>query len=404
MPLHGLGGLERSVKDLVCHLAERGVSVTLIVPPASAGAHARVDPFDSPRIQVRHVPYVTFPGANRRGTTVLDRSTAYLLYGWRAGRLALGLARAGRIDVIHGFGASALGAAATDRPVPLVLNPQGLEEFGATGVFGSRLKRLGYTPLRWAVRRVARRATRIIATDTALEPVVRRHLRPRPGQVVTIPNGIDLVAVSGSAGPAEGALIRQRYGVQPGEFVVLSVGRLEYNKGLDVLAAALERAAAPDTTLSAVGWRWVIVGSGPYRREIEHEIRARGLDAHTLLIGRASEEDLHAWYEAASLFVHPTRYEGSSLVTLEAMAHRLAVVGTRAGGLPDKVRPGVNGWLVDPGDVDALAQAIVQAAAEPARLPEMGARSREIVAREFAWDVLVERQIALYRELLDRQV
>jgi glycosyltransferase involved in cell wall biosynthesis len=402
MPLHGMGGLERSVRDLVRHLAARGVNVTLIVPPASSRGHARTDPFDSPHIRIRHVSYVTFPGANRRGTTVLDRSTAYLLYGWRAGRLALALARDGEVDVIHGFGASLLGAAARNRPVPLVLNPQGLEEFGATAAVPSAAKRLGYAPLRWAVRRVARAADRIIATDVALESTVAGHLHPREGQMVTIPNGIDLAEVSGAAGPAEGALMRQRHGVHAGEFVLLSVGRLEFNKGLDVLASALGRASATGTTLAACGWRWIIVGTGPYRREIEREVRARGLDSHTLFAGRASEPDLHAWYEAASVFVHPTRYEGSSLVTLEAMAHRRAIIATSAGGLPDKVRPGVNGWLVEPGHPDALAKALTEAAASPARLPAMGARSREIVESEFSWAVLVERQIALYRELTGR--
>ncbi|MCK7518664.1 MAG: glycosyltransferase family 4 protein [Ignavibacteriales bacterium] len=54
--------------------------------------------------------------------------------------------------------------------------------------------------------------------------------------------------------------------------------------------------------------------------------------------GRLHDAPLHAWYEAASIFVHPTRYEGSSIVTLEAMSHRRPVVATTAGGLPDKVR------------------------------------------------------------------
>jgi glycosyltransferase involved in cell wall biosynthesis len=112
------------------------------------------------------------------------------------------------------------------------------------------------------------------------------------------------------------------------------------------------------------------------------------------------EPELHAWYEAATLFVHPTRYEGSSLVTLEAMAHRRPVIASRAGGLPDKVRPGLNGWLVEPNDVEGLAAAIAEAVANPARLAEMGARSREIVEREFAWSVLVRQQIALYEDVL----
>jgi glycosyltransferase involved in cell wall biosynthesis len=208
------------------------------------------------------------------------------------------------------------------------------------------------------------------------------------------------VEVSSAAGPAEGALMRQKHGLHAGELVLLSVGRLEHNKGFDVLAAALGRASSAGTMLSALGWRWVIVGTGPYRREIEREVRTRGVDGHTIFAGRATEADLHAWYEAASVFVHPTRYEGSSIVTLEAMAHRKAVIATRAGGLPDKVRPGLNGWLVDPGDPEALAEAVLAAAADPARLPEMGARSREIVAREFSWTVIVEQQIALYRALI----
>ena len=400
MPLHGLGGLERSVHDLVRHLALRGVAVTLIVPPATVQRDSPGDPFASPLIRIRHVPYLTFPFANRRGTSILDRSTAYLLYGWRAGRLALSFARAGEVDIIHGYGASLLGAARRHLPVPLVLNPQGLEEFGATAASPPRLKHAAYTPLRWAVRRVARRADRILATDVALEATVVRHLRPRPGQMCTIPNGIDLVAASALAMPADGLMLRQRHSLPAGETVLLSVGRLEFNKGFDLLASALARAAAAGSALSATGWTWVIVGTGPYRRELEHTVSAHGIARHVLFAGRANEADLHAWYEAASIFVHPTRYEGSSLVTLEAMAHRRPVIASRAGGLPDKVRPGLNGWLVEPNDVEGLAAAIAEAVANPARLAEMGARSREIVEREFAWSVLVRQQIALYEDVL----
>ena len=118
--------------------------------------------------------------------------------------------------------------------------------------------------------------------------------------------------------------------------------------------------------------------------------------------GRLDDRDLHAWYEAASVFVHPTRYEGSSLVTLEAMSHRKSVIATRAGGLPDKVRPGENGWLVEPDDTSALAAAIAEAAVNSTRLPRMGAASRAIVEQEFAWTSVVRRQIAIYDELLDR--
>ena len=89
---------------------------------------------------------------------MIDRSTAYPLFGLRAGRLAWELVRDGKIDLVHGLGASVLGYArrrATSR-APLVLNPQGLEEFGATNPGRARLKRAGYLPLRRAVLICAR--------------------------------------------------------------------------------------------------------------------------------------------------------------------------------------------------------------------------------------------------------
>jgi glycosyltransferase involved in cell wall biosynthesis len=399
-PLHGVGGLERSVRDLVVHLAERGVEVTLVVPPPRLHRDTGLDPFAAPHLTLRHVSYPTFPFANRRGTTILDRSSSYLLYGERAGRLAASFARDGQADVVHGFGASALGYARRRRRTgaPLVLNPQGLEEFGATRLALPAMKRLGYAPLRWAVRRTARDADAIIATDTALEPIVTRHLQPRPGQMRTIPNGIDLREVSSLAGSPEGAILRQRHRIQPQDFVLLSVGRLEANKGFDDLAAALGEASKPGSALASVPWRWVIVGAGPYQHALEHAVERAGLGSNVVMAGRASDADLHAWYEAASVFAHPTRYEGSSLVTLEAMAHGKPVIATRAGGLPDKVFPGVNGWLVEPGDVGALAAAVSEAVTSDLRA--LGAASRTIVERDFVWTKVVDRHIELYEELV----
>jgi glycogen(starch) synthase len=408
MGLHGLGGLERHVRDLVVHLAKRGVAVTLITPPPRSDRQAADAAWaSSPLVTARHVPYVTFPGAGRRGTTVIDRSTAYPVFGYRAGRLALSLVRAGGIDIVHGLGASVLGyALARRRPdrsgasAPLVFNPQGLEEFGASAPAQAPLKRIGYAPLRAAVRACAPGADRIIATDRALESVVIRHLHPRPGQLCTIPNAIDLDELDAWRRAAAGADMRRRQNIDPDELLILSVGRIEANKGFEQLAAALAMASSPEHALAGRRWRWVLVGAGPNRAAVERAVAQHGIGAHVVLAGRVTDADLHAWYDAASFFAHPTRYEGSSIVTLEAMGHRKAVVATRAGGLPDKVQPGVNGWLVPPDDVPALARAIEEAAGNDGRLVVMGVESRAIVEREFAWSVVIERQIALYETLL----
>jgi glycosyltransferase involved in cell wall biosynthesis len=408
-PLHGLGGLERSVFDLVRYLASHEVMVTLITrPPEARRTRQGADPHEGatardidPRIVPIYVPYRTFPLAGRRGTTVLDRSTAYPVFGLHAGRTALRLVRDERIDLVHGFGASVLGYARAkpSAPAPLVLNPQGMEEFGGTDPSRARLKRAAYLPLRRAVVACAAAADAVVATDRALEPGVRTHLHVPQQRIRVIPNALDLAVVDRLATCDAGLAVRRRAGIPPEAPIVLSVGRLERNKGFDVLAAALGALHGHGGSLAA-GWRWVLVGDGPHRSRLERAVRAAGIASHVVFAGRTEDAELHAWYEAAALFVHPTLYEGSSLVTLEAMAHRRAVVGTTAGGIPDKVRPGVNGWLVPPGDAAALAAAVSGALGDRERLLAFGSAGRAIVEEEFSWATAGAATLALYRELV----
>ena len=398
-PLHGVGGLERSVYDLVRHLAREDVEVTLVT---KTPAHGQPEDVGHPGVRTRFVPYRTFPLAGRRGTTILDRDTAYPLFGLRAGAVAVDLARAKQVDIVHGFGASVLGYARKrqDAGAPLVLNPQGLEEFGATDPSRARLKRVLYLPLRQAVLACARAADRVIATDRALEPAVRQHLGVPPARIRTIPNAVDVEAIDAAASAEDGLRIRRAAGLTDREPLLLSVGRLEENKGFHVLIEALAALRAHAATPAAENWRWVLVGDGPYRPALEQRLAETGVGDRTILTGRVDEGTLHAWYEAATLFVHPTLYEGSSLVTLEVMTHRRPVVATTAGGLRDKVRPGVTGWLVEPGRPDELTAALSGALSTPSRLAEMGLAGRGLVESEFAWSIAARRHLEMYRELL----
>jgi glycosyltransferase involved in cell wall biosynthesis len=390
------------VYDLVRHLLARDVRITLITPPSRNGRP--VDPgadalLSNPHVARLTVPYRTFPFAGRKGTTIIDRSTAYPLFGLRAGRAAARFADSGAIDLVHGLGASALGYHAR---APLVFNPQGLEEFGATDPTRARLKRVGYAPLRWAVRRCARVANRVIATDRVLVEPLIQHLGVPRANVRVIPNAVDVVDCDRRVDLLAAGECRRQIGLDSDDVLLLSVGRLETNKGFDVLLSALH-GLARDGLLATRTWRWVLIGDGPMATSLRREIVSRGLHANVVTPGRVPDDQLHAWYEAATCFVHPTLYEGSSLVTLEAMAHRRPVVASRAGGLPDKVIPGVNGWLVEPGDQRALAAAIELALSDPARLQQMGIESRAIVESEFSWPSVVTRLLELYAELLEDQ-
>jgi glycosyltransferase involved in cell wall biosynthesis len=209
-----------------------------------------------------------------------------------------------------------------------------------------------------------------------------------------VPNAVDLPACDRLASAADGARLRDRAGIGLADVVLLSVARLERNKGLHVLADALG-------SLKDLAWRWVVVGDGPFRGALEARVAGHGLRDRTLMTGRLDDASVHAWYEAASVFVHPTQYEGSSIVTLEAMAHRRPVVATTAGGLPDKVRNGVTGWLVPPGDAPALAHALRTAIGAGPKLATMGIVGRALVEEEFSWDRSADRMLAVFGELLE---
>ena len=185
--------------------------------------------------------------------------------------------------------------------------------------------------------------------------------------------------------------------------VLLSVGRLEANKGFHVLRGALgalrDHARSTGRPL-AMGHR--------RRRPVPRPrsssaIARRGSTRHVLFAGRVADRELHAWYEAATLFVHPTLYEGSSLVTLEAMAHRRAVVAPRRRD-PRQGQARRQRLAGAAGRAAALAAAISGALAAPERLAAMGAAGRAIVEREFSWAAAGDATVALYRQLLDDYV
>ncbi|MXY23744.1 MAG: glycosyltransferase family 4 protein [Acidobacteria bacterium] len=419
-PWHGVGGLERHVADMTRHLVRRGVRVTLVTPPPTPQVQGRADDGATlpgledaradGRFETQFVPYVTFPFAGRRGTTILDRNTAYPYFGRRAGRLAYRLVEGGGVQIVHGHGASTLGYAAARMrdpigTVPFIFNPHGLEEFGGTDPSRAWLKTLAYRPLRTAVRTCSDAADRVIATDEVLAPVVRTHLAVREDRLRVIPNAVDLdaidtLAAAGNASaddPGIGACGNGRVPRDGGSVPLLAVGRLEANKGFHVLIEALSRLSAEPR---ATAWRLVLVGDGPRRGALEKQAQEADLGDQIRFVGRLADEAVHGWYAAATLFVHPTLYEGSSLVTLEAMAHRCAVVASAAGGIPDKVQQGVTGWLVPPGDAGALARAIAGALSNPARLLAMGEAGRALVERKFSWPAVTERLLDLYAETL----
>lgn len=136
----------------------------------------------------------------------------------------------------------------------------------------------------------------------------------------------------------------------PGDGFVLGVGRLVPEKGFDVLidaVACLDPEQRPEL---------VVVGIGPDRQALAERAAKVGVSLH--LPGAVGPAELSDWYRRARIVAVPSRREGFGLVAAEAAAAGRAVVGSAVGGIPSVVASGVSGLLVEPGDVNHLAEAL----------------------------------------------
>jgi len=185
-----------------------------------------------------------------------------------------------------------------------------------------------------------------------------------------------------------------RYGLDPGLRYILYVGSENPRKNLPRLLQAFQQVHRylPETRLIKVGARQYL----PQAESLERQIAELGLEEAVLLIGQVSDGDLARFYNIAELFVFPSLMEGFGLPPLEAMACGTPVVCSHAASLPEVV--GDAAIMVDPLDVDALAEAILQVLEDEAlqqRLKEAGLRR----AAGFTWKQMAQETLAVYQEV-----
>lgn len=115
------------------------------------------------------------------------------------------------------------------------------------------------------------------------------------------------------------------------------------------------------------------------------------------VVGRVTVAEVQIYYEQASLFCLPTKLEPFGIVFIEAMAHRLPIIATTVGAIPDFVEAGVNGRLIPPGDVDGLAQSLINLLGDPERLKTYGENSYRLAKNRYNWSSVgaaIRNQIA----------
>ncbi|MEV2214481.1 glycosyltransferase family 4 protein [Streptomyces sp. NPDC050997] len=319
--------------------------------------------------------------------TVVRDSTTMLLPTPGVTRRAVGLLRE------HGCTSVWFGAAA-----PLGLMAPALRKAGAERLVATTH---GHEA-GWAQLPAARQLLRRIGESTDTVTYLGEYTRSRiataltpdaAGRMTQLPPGVDEKTFHPGSGGDE---VRARLGLTDRP-VVVCVSRLVPRKGQDTLILAMPRilAAEPDAVL-------LIVGGGPYEKDLRELARETGVAGSVRFTGAVPWSELPAHYGAGDVFAMPCRtrrggldVEGLGIVYLEASATGLPVVAGDSGGAPDAVLDGESGWVVRGGSVEEAAERIVVLLGDAELRRRMGERGRAWVEEKWRWDLLAEKLRAL---------
>ncbi len=320
-----VGGIETVATEHALRLSDRGWDVRVATSRLGGDqARERLGPVDVQRFRCANFLERVF-------NVPVPLMSPTMLAGLRK--------QAGQADVIVAHGHvylgtqfAALAARRTGRPFVLVQHAPFID-------YGSLMNSLERAADRTVGRRVIRSARSVIAVSEFTAAFVRTLV---PGtDVEIVHSGVD----------------RRRFhandaGTKQDHPIVLTVRRLVPRNGVDCLLEAWHHGGLSERAALIVG------GAGP---EIENIRRLAADDPSIRIVGYVSDAELPALYREADIFVLPSRSgEGFGLVALEAMASGLPVIATSSGGVVDIVKDGVNGRLVPPNDVPALADALIQ--------------------------------------------
>lgn len=296
-------------------------------------------------------------------------------WAWQAYWCSRQLLRHERFDIIHCWGTWPAGAVGWLLPsqLPMVVSMRGSDVPG----YSERLARLDPVLFQPLVRRVWRRATKLVALSKDLR---RLALRTSPEAVIDIlPNGSDTARFEPQF---------ERVGQR-----LLFLGRLIPRKRVDLVIEAVGRLAGRFPELSLT-----VLGDGPCRAALEAQASAGMATDRIHFTGHLEGRQLDEQIEAADMLVMTSSREASSYAVLEAMAAGLAVVTTATGAA--ELLDG-NGIVVPVDDIDALVTAIATYCGNPERLLAHRRRSRELAAAS-DWRDAAESQYLLYAAMLDR--
>jgi len=252
---------------------------------------------------------------------------------------------------------------------------------------------------RWTARRMLERCSVVVANSRWTADLARSvleslgcHALAADVRIVPLGTTPSRFHSGVDAGP-----VRRKYGLDGGPWL-LTVARLDFHKGIDTVIRALPaiRAAFPAA-------RYAVAGIGSRRESLGALVSELGLGDAVRLLGFVPDDELPALYNAADVFVLASRrydllVEGFGIAIVEASASGLPVIASRSGGIPEAVREGETGFLVDPDDPAAVAAPAIRLLGDDGLRRRMGAAGRAAVETYYNWDRVAADLIRIDRE------
>lgn len=248
----------------------------------------------------------------------------------------------------------------------------------------------GCSPNKLIAERIAsKRPDRLIAVSNAQREALIHYLKIPPEKIQTIYNG-----VSKNRNLNNNELInakKRELGIQPGDLTLGTVAIFLEQKGLTYL---LETAARVSKALPQA--RFILVGDGPLRRELENKSRDLGLNSRVLFTGLRT--DVQELLLAFDVFLMSSLWEGMALTLLEAMAAGKPAIATDVGDNSFIVKHGMTGYIVPPKDAAGMADAILQLLSDPLTRVNMGKEALKEYNNKFTLDKMTKEYADLFEE------
>jgi len=255
-----------------------------------------------------------------------------------------------------------------------------------TGILRTRKHHLAY-PI------VNRLFDRVLTVSEKVRAYALNHDHLPPERVETLYNGVDLEALDAKAAEVDARL---SLGLKATSRVISTLANIRHVKGIDVLARAAARVcfACPDAVFLVVGG----VLEPEAFRELQSLVDSLGIKDNFRFLGAMSNP--YPVLAASDIFCLPSRTEGFSNALIEAMGSRLACVATRVGGNAEALTEGVNGFLVESEDADAMGNRLLRLLRDPNLRRGMGQAARQTVESHFSMSAMMARLTGIYQELL----